>query len=219
MCFQTIQDLFDLLESVAVIAAAVVAAFGVNSWRREHVGKRQLELAEEVLAMFYEAQDAVRAIRSPFGYTNEGRTRKPETNETASQKEWRDRAFVTIERSQQFSPLLSKIRSARYRFIAIFGTEAGEPFLELNRLINELHWAANDYSEHMDHGVHLDTENETTLRERQEESTKLRRILHEFPSRPDRPDEFGDRLKTLIETIERTCKPIIMSYAKQQRST
>ena len=62
----------DVLESLALIIAAVIAAFGINAWRREHVGKKRAELAEETLALFYEAQDVINAARrSQFGYANE----------------------------------------------------------------------------------------------------------------------------------------------------
>ena len=52
----------DGLASISVIIAALSLVFGVYAWKREYVGKRRIELAQSVLAMFYEADDAIMAI-------------------------------------------------------------------------------------------------------------------------------------------------------------
>lgn len=65
-------------EAITAASAAVTAvsvAWGISAWRREYVGKRRIELAESVLALFYEAEEAVKAIRSPFAYSGEGKSR------------------------------------------------------------------------------------------------------------------------------------------------
>lgn len=41
---------------MAVIIAAVTAV-GFSQWRRDIAGRRKIELAEEVLALFYESKD------------------------------------------------------------------------------------------------------------------------------------------------------------------
>ncbi len=58
----------EVVQAVAVIVASVVAIFGINAWKREYVGKRRMELAEEVLAMFYEVRDVMHDIRAPFSF-------------------------------------------------------------------------------------------------------------------------------------------------------
>jgi hypothetical protein len=42
--------LLDVIKDIAIICASIAAVYGVNSWRRESIGKRQIELCEEVLA-------------------------------------------------------------------------------------------------------------------------------------------------------------------------
>lgn len=44
-------DWLEVLTQISIL----VAIYGINAWRREYVGKRQLELAEDSLALFYEA--------------------------------------------------------------------------------------------------------------------------------------------------------------------
>jgi hypothetical protein len=55
--------------AITDITSAITAGFavyGLGTWRAQTAGKRKLELAEEALILFYEARDAVKAIRSPF---------------------------------------------------------------------------------------------------------------------------------------------------------
>ena len=54
--------MLDFISSVAVLIAALTFIAGVSAWRREFVGKRRIELAESVLAMFYEAEDVIKQI-------------------------------------------------------------------------------------------------------------------------------------------------------------
>jgi len=48
-----------VLKELSLLIGIWVAIYGIDSWRREHKGKRQLELAEETLALFYEARDVI----------------------------------------------------------------------------------------------------------------------------------------------------------------
>ncbi len=62
-------EVVKVLGSVATAGAAWFAATiayrGLNKWRAETIGKRKAELAEEVIADFYEARDIIIAARSP----------------------------------------------------------------------------------------------------------------------------------------------------------
>lgn len=71
----------NIITSISVAIAALSFVSGVSAWKREFIGKRQIELAESVLAMFYEVEDAIREIRNPFAYTDEGKSRKRADNE------------------------------------------------------------------------------------------------------------------------------------------
>lgn len=54
------------LQEIPILIAAWVALFGIDAWRREHSGKRRLELAEDTLALFYEASDVIKVIFSRY---------------------------------------------------------------------------------------------------------------------------------------------------------
>lgn len=56
---KNLKDWIDLIQGASVIIASCVAIFGINAWRKEFVDKRRIELAEEVLALFYQAKDII----------------------------------------------------------------------------------------------------------------------------------------------------------------
>ena len=118
---EIIMVVLEIIQSLAIIAASIVAFFGINSWRKEMKEKKEYTLAEEVLALFYEAQDKINAIRNPFSLEGEGRSRKADPSETPKQKEILDQAYVFIERYNNNSEVLNKLRTIRYRFMVLFG--------------------------------------------------------------------------------------------------
>jgi len=135
-------DWSELFKNISIIIAAWTAVYSIDQWRREHRGKRQAELAEEVLSLFYEAKDAIGHIRNSFSFSGEGASRKAGENETPEQKEAYDKAFVVFERFNSHLELFNKIHATRYRFMAQFGAEAAKPFDTLRRLTNEIQVSA-----------------------------------------------------------------------------
>ena len=110
-----------ILESVSVIFACISIILGVDAWRREYVGKRKIEVAEDVLTLFYQARDTISRIRTPWHQKEEGKTRKPGEYETPEQKEQLDRAYVVFERYEKEQEIFNKLVVIRYRFMARFG--------------------------------------------------------------------------------------------------
>ncbi len=133
-----LRDWADLIQGLSIIIASGVAVYGIDAWRREFRGKRQIELAEEVLGLFYEARDLIEAIRNPLGFVGEGKTREPGPNERPEDKECLDRAFVLIERYNAHREPFAQIQSLRYRFMAVFGRGAVKPFDDLNWVLLDL---------------------------------------------------------------------------------
>ena len=95
-----VQQILEILASLAIILASGVAIYGISSWRREMMGKRKYELTEEVLALFYEAREKISAIRSIHGNVEEGKSRKPNPKETPEEQKALNDAYVIFERCQ-----------------------------------------------------------------------------------------------------------------------
>jgi len=214
IAIEIIKALPTIAASFAAITASIVAIYGINSWRREFKGKRQMELAEDVLALFYRARDAIRAIRSPFGYAGEGTTRKPDKNETKEQKEARDRAHVASERFKKHQEVFNKLYSLRYRFMAEIGKDKAEPFDEIRKIINDISaaafmlpdlWAPRRWR-------YYDEKKQEELFAQRE---KYEAIFWEGISEKD---EITKRVDKAISDIEQICKNIIMGKSTKQKS-
>jgi len=140
--------MLDFVSSISVLIAALTFIAGVSAWKREFVGKRRIELAESVLALFYEAEDAIKQIRSPHSFDGEGGTRKRADNELEVESRLLDQANVVFERYQKREKLFAQIHSMRYRVMATFDSSAAEPFDELNKIIHEIFFAARMLGSH-----------------------------------------------------------------------
>ena len=121
--------LIGLINAAAVIFAALIARWGVKSWRKERVDTRRAELTEEALILMYRAFDVFDHIRSPFSFANEGASRVPQdSNETDNQKRERDSYYVPIERIDNQNEFFLKVVDIRPVFKTIFGESSAEPF-------------------------------------------------------------------------------------------
>ena len=197
----------DIAPSMSIIIASAVAIYGIDAWRREFVGKRRMELAEEVLALFYQARDIIEIIRNPVGFGGEGQSRKPAPREKPEDKEALDRAYVLVERYNQNLEVFARIHTLRYRFMAQFGIVAAKPFDDLNRVVNELLFAARRMAR-------FSTGPERTFRSQDE--------FEKYQSQADEADRAyyagGDddpirpTVERLVGDMELTCRGIIESH-------
>src|SRR5262245_35787340 len=114
---------------VVAVAAALAAWQGIRSlsaWREETIGRRRMELAEQVLADFYRARDVINHARSPLIFPDEGSGRPREADEDPRARMDRDRAYVPFARLAKEQELFSRIEARRYPFAAYFGEAAGD---------------------------------------------------------------------------------------------
>ena len=206
MSFEDIKMILQIINTIAIVIASIVAICGISAWRKEFQGKRKIELAEEVLALFYEARDAITAIRSPLGWQGEGSTREPQEDETPLQKRARDRAFVKFERYEKRQEVFNKLYSKRYQFMARFGYEKTKPFDELRNIIIDIQCAAN-YLAEIWCKVPYDSEDKKRLQKERQGQEKIFWFY-------GRNDPIVPRLETIISDIESICRPIILGRKK-----
>jgi len=206
MCYKLSQEeikmVLEIINTIAIITASVVAIYGINAWRKEFQGKRKIELAEDVLALFYEARDAIGAIRNPFSFEGEGSTRKPQEGETPQEKQARDNAYVVYERLDKRKEVFNKLHSKRYQFMARFDKEEAKPFEELRHIVIEIKCAANQLAE-LWCEVPFDEEDKKTLREQKKEWESIFRYHGSS-------DTVEPRVEKIISDIDAICKPIIL---------
>lgn len=135
-------ELADILQSMSVMFACWSVVAGIYAWRREFLGKRRIELAEETLEAFFAVRDAIAHIRTPISNTNEGSSRKKRDNETVEETEILNRAYTVFERHQAEEKVFIRFATLQYRFMAAFGKETEEIFTKVNRTVNRIFRAA-----------------------------------------------------------------------------
>jgi hypothetical protein len=203
----TLVEAAQVAQSASVILAALFALYGFDAWRREHIGKRRLELAEEVLALFYQASDAIEQMRSPFGFGGEGSSRKQMPNEDPKHKQVLDSAYVLIERYNRYSELFSTLHAARYRFMAQVGVAKAVPFDAINTIVNELIASAHEMAR-------LATAPDWSVRTPEAEEKRHARVVrvHDvYYGTGGDDDPIAQRVRAAVAEIERTCRGIIES--------
>lgn len=140
--------LIDLATALSAMVAALSFVYGVHAWKREFVGRRRIELAESTLAHFYEASAAIQAIRNPFSRSGEGKTRERSSGESPEESALLDQAFVVVERFDARKELFAELQSLKYRFMATFGKDAGQPFDDLHSAVNKIFISAQILGRH-----------------------------------------------------------------------
>jgi hypothetical protein len=195
----------EFFKNFSIIVASCTAIYGIGSWRREYIGKKRAELAEEVLCLFYEAKDAVQHIRNPFSHGNEGSSRKADEKETPEQKDAYDRAYVLFERYNTHLELFNKMHSIRYRFMAQFGVDAGKPFEDFRRTLNTMQASAQALARAWAENYrHFRTEKQETSH--YDFITKQENIFWE--GLPEE-DTIKPKVEKCVDDIEKFCRPII----------
>jgi len=120
----TTTEKLELARTAATLIAALVAIWGINTWRRQLVGTKRYELAEQTLALFYEAQEVIREMRVGVVDKNElSGFSKPEPTETENPMvAW----FNAMDAERR--ALFAKLEALKFRFMATFGSEYGRAF-------------------------------------------------------------------------------------------
>jgi hypothetical protein len=196
-----------ILESLAIIAASVAAVYAISSWRREMKGRKEYELAEKVLALFYEAKDKISAIRNPFGFLEEGKSRPQLPNETEEQKRARDQAYIVWERYLKYEDTFNRLHSLRYRFMAIFGKDKVKPFDDLNEVLQDLRAAVVM----LGHFWYRRTQTHLPMTEAELTSlnNSIRKYEPVFWEGAESPDSINEKVSAMILEMEKVCGKIL----------
>lgn len=126
----------ELLQAISVILACWAAIAAIDAWKREHIGKRQIDLAEQVLAKFFEIRDAISMIRSPISYSGEGSKREREEYEMEEDSKLLDRVYLIHERFEKKREVFNEFNVLKYKFLASFGKEHEAIFTDVVGTVN-----------------------------------------------------------------------------------
>jgi hypothetical protein len=191
------------IRELSLLIGIWVAIYGIDSWRREHRGKREIELAEDVLTLFYEARDAIKYMRHPLSSTDECSNIEKSPHETDQQWQARKNASVVFKRYNDRMDLFNKIHAMRYRFMAQIGVSQAQPFEDLYKIVKEVLLAARMLAQLWPRD-HFRTPDQ--YEQHQKLVNKHEAIFWEGLSEKD---PINSRLDVIIETMEKTCREII----------
>lgn len=191
------------LKQISILIAAWVAIYGIDSWRREHTGKRRIELAEDTLALFYEAVDIIKLMRLPVSFTNETENIERWKHESDAEFQARKNASVVFVRYNQHLELFNKIYSMRYRFMAQIGRDKAKPFDDLKNIVNEITGAARALSRLWSHECLV------TDDQRKQHRELIKKYEAVFWDEFEYDDPITLKVNAVITEIESTCKAVI----------
>jgi hypothetical protein len=137
-----------IAQAIAIVSACWAIISGIGAWKREFIGKRKIELAEETLATFFEIKDAVSFIRNPWSSGNEGSSRKRGDYETEAESKLLDRGYIVFERYESKKEIFVRFNTLKYKFMAMFGTGTESIFKDTNHILNSIFVSANMLSTH-----------------------------------------------------------------------
>jgi hypothetical protein len=121
-----------VIQGISLIAASILAIRGINAWSREHAGKKRIDLAEEMLNLFFQARDAISYIRGPDGFYGNGDPLGDSLNTMVNPTK------VPVRRMNENSELFAKIRAMRTRAMTLFGESAADPFTALDEILEDI---------------------------------------------------------------------------------
>ena len=188
-----------ILSDIAVIIGICIAIYNINSWRREHIGKRKIELAEDTLTLFYEAVDVIHYLRSPGSFASETEDIKRMNGESEDDYQARKNAGILLKRYNEHQELFGRIHAMRYRFMVQIGKEEAKSFDELRKIIIELISSARRLSRLWARS-HFRTEDQRA--KHQQDVEKYEAIFWE--GLPE-DDPINPRVKKILLDIERIC--------------
>lgn len=215
-----------VVTAITAVVGVAIAVRGLNKWRAETIGKRKAEVAEETLTAFYQAREIIQSVRHPGWEQEESNLRKKEEWETEDDTRTLNRYFSVLSRLDREQQFFSQVFSSSYRFIAIFGPEAGQPYNDLFVVRKEIITAAWTLiecyrSQEYFSGTFLQAFASTRARPvplppekapPPREALPINRKGLEARIRMDytaKSDPIQVELDRIVEAIEKTCRPAV----------
>jgi|GEM_PF-3558617 len=196
----------EVVTAVTAVVGVVLALRGLNRWRTEMIGRRRAELAEDVLTDFYEACQIMTDARNMGGWSSEGATRKAGEGETAGETDLLNSYFRTSERLFAKAEFFAKMRSRKYRAMAVFGASVAEHYDAFDKIHAEVNAAV-----HMLVITVGDGNDGSLPQNRKDWKATIGWCL-------PKDDPVKPRLDAVIEKVEAFCAPAIQESARKSTS-
>lgn len=199
-----------IIKDILAAVAAGLAVWGLRAWRRDFIGKRKIELAEDALRLFYQARDAIASMRSPMAFGSESEHLVRDEKESGEMFHWRQTVAPLFKRYNERTELFAQLSALRYRFMARFGEKSAEPFQGIQHIVHSLFVSANMLVRTADDvPIVGDDEGGVQAQARQRRREQRRNWENDIWSTGDENDKISKQVDEIVRQIEAACRPII----------
>jgi hypothetical protein len=187
-----------ILTSFGLLVTIVIAAVSFKTfakWKREKLEEKRLDIALEALAIAYETRYVFEGIRSPGSSSSEW------ADLSVSDQKKKDAAgpfYAILKRIDYNKDYFSRLWSLQPRFMAVFGKDTSDYFMELHRARRAIEVSAGMLMREKIDGEKYQND----FRE------KLEADIWDLGGL--RPDKVGKRLDAFVSGMEKSCLPIVI---------
>jgi len=184
--------IIDNAGAIATLTGVAMALYGLNHWKREYRFKRNSELLEEALVLFYQAEHAIGYLRNGFILSNELKDFEfPTELEEGYSKEKYKYTYSILKRFDEKQHIFDKLYAIELRVRARFGDELIEAFNLIRTKIKELLLAAREYSIK---GL------------KREKISKIQKTIWKDYRKSGEDDSFGNDINKIVEDFDKLCR-------------
>lgn len=179
-------------------AVAFAALFGVGfafytvqDWKREYRFKRNAELLEEALVLFYQAEHSIAYLRNGFIFSNDlTDIDSTELDENYSKERYKY-THTILKRFNEKQHIFDKLYAIELRFRARFGNETTAVFTSMKEKVKELMLAADRYSIK---GLQKD------------QISEIKKVIWKDCHLQNETDTYGESISKIIGEFEKLCR-------------
>ena len=195
----------EIIITLSVITGAIVAMWGLRTWKAQIKGKTEYDLARRLLKAIYKVRESIRIIRAPFissseivkamenaGYSDQEIEQKIHSYES-------DQA-VYQSRYNHLADSMSELRVELLEAEVHWGKEIHEHMKPLNKSVGKLRININRLIKSKKR------RNEGGYKLTSEEVNEMDEVLYEISQNPDE-DAFTKEVYSAVEELEEYIKP------------
>lgn len=189
-----------VVQAAAIIVTAAFAVLGLRAWRKQLIGKRRIEIAEETLVLAYKIRNAITYARLPVHGPAEGLSRPRELSNDENFRKLRDSYFVPVERLKIYDEDFARLERQALLCEIYFGPAVRAPLDALLRVRGRILGATRQL---------LASASGSPLEPA--EATEVTRCEATIWSYGDFDDEIRPMVDEAVATIERILRPHVKS--------
>ncbi len=193
---QLVSTASDIAVGISALIVAIVAFFGVRTWRKELTGKAKFDVARNLMLLGIKLKADFEWARNPVGWSWEYASRTRQEGESPSASEVLDQWYAKNRRLEPLVENLQKLQEASWEAEILLGEDSGKQVSDAvavhRRSYAELSSAIYDYFEtRHDEAIGRD------VSMRQGEQKELRKAIYSA-----KDVEFSKRIEEATTKLE-----------------